>query len=160
MRAQVFPTCWAWMSHLLHIQPLPCGSCETLRCRIDWSTHDCSGHQAEQWMQGEAWAKEACRERREWRKEEKWEAWRGGDTVPLWCLSIYRPQKPARSIYLIFACERTAPLSRPNCTFNLSGMKERGNFSPCLSPQIHSRLNKPISRTFLPQRRLIYTWAK
>lgn len=44
--------------------------------------------------------------------------------------SEHRPQSPARSIYLIFACERTAPLSGPNCIFNLSGLKERGNFSP------------------------------
>lgn len=74
--------------------------------------------------------------------------------------SEHRPQNPAHSIYLIFACERTAPLSGSNCTFNLSGLKERGNFSPCLSPHTLSRLNKPISWTFLLQRRLLYTCAK
>lgn len=74
--------------------------------------------------------------------------------------SEHRPQNPALSIYLIFACEKTAALSGPNCTFNLSGMKERGNFSPCLSLHTLSYLNKLISWTFLLQRRLLYTCAK
>lgn len=64
-------------------------------------------------------------------------------------MSEHWPQNPARSIYLIFACERLAPLSRPNCIFNLSGLKERGNFSSCLSPHTLSHLNKPISWTLL-----------
>lgn len=62
-------------------------------------------------------------------------------------MSEHWPQNLARSIYLIFACERLAPLSRPNCIFNLSGLKERGKFSSCLSPHTLSHLNKPISWT-------------
>ena len=46
--------------------------------------------------------------------------------------SEHRPQNLARSIYLIFACERVVPLFGSNCTFNLSGLKERRNFSPSL----------------------------
>lgn len=58
--------------------------------------------------------------------------------------SEQRPQCPARSIYLIFACERAAALSGPNCIFNLSGLKEKGNL-----PLPLPLLNKPISRTLL-----------
>lgn len=71
--------------------------------------------------------------------------------------SEHRPQNPAHSIYLIFACERRTPLSESNCTFNLSGLRERGNFSPCLSPHTLSHFNKPISWTFLLQRQRLYT---
>lgn len=113
-------------------------------------------------MQGKRRVKEGTKERIECAKEGKWE---GGEGIPSrfgasQLKSEHRPQNPARSIYLIFACERTAPLSGPNCTFNLSGLKEKGNFSPCLSPHTLSRLNKPISWTFLPERRLLYTCAK
>lgn len=55
-----------------------------------------------------------------------------------------QPQCPARSIYLIFACERAAALLGSNCIFNLSGLKEKGNL-----PLPLRLLNKPISRTLL-----------
>lgn len=115
--------------------------------------------------------KRGCRKRRWRRTKKKWskEGRKGrkvgavaGEGIPSrfgapQLKSEHRPQNPARSIYLIFACEWKAPLSGPNCTFNLSGLKERENFSPCLSPHTLFRLNKPISRTLLLQRRLLYT---
>lgn len=108
-------------------------------------------------MQGKRRMKEGTKEGIECAKEGKWE---GREGIPSrfgasQLKSEHRPQNPASSIYLIFACERTAPLSGPNCTFNLSGLKEKGNFSPCLSPHTLSHLNKPISWTFLPERQLL-----
>lgn len=58
--------------------------------------------------------------------------------------SEQQPQCPARSVYLIFACERAAALLGPNCIFNLSGLKEKGNLPlplPFLTNQLAGRFS-------------------
>lgn len=87
----------------------------------------------------------------------------GGDTVTLWCLSIevWTPATKTRLAPYTSSLHVKGRLHCPALTAHLTCLDwKKGEISLAASPLTPSRLNKPISWTFLLQRRLLYTRAK